>query len=269
MLEIDHYIAARNLEEAYNVLQSQPGATILGGCGYIRLGSRKIKTAIDLAGLDLNFIRETDQSIEIGAMTPLRQLERSTTILHFADGLLSESVKNIVGVQLRSCVTLGGSVAGRFPFSDPIAALLALDAQVEFYKFGTIALQQFINGKAIRDILTKIIIPKRDVRGAFQSMRKIASDYPILNVAVTKSATGYRVVVGSRPGKATLVEEAARYLKENQLNAETIKEAGKLTAQSITFGNNSRGSREYRQAICPVLVSRALIQIEQENNHAA
>ena len=37
--------------------------------------------------------------------------------------VLPRALESIVGVQLRDCVTIGGTVAGRFPFSDPLTAL--------------------------------------------------------------------------------------------------------------------------------------------------
>lgn len=44
---------------------------------------------------------------------------------------MKESLRHIVGVQFRNLATVGGSLWGRFGFSDVLTLLLALDAQVE------------------------------------------------------------------------------------------------------------------------------------------
>jgi len=261
MLEIENIISPLNLDEALTILREVPGSVVLGGCGYLRLGSRKINTAIDLSKVGLDQITETDNGIEIGAMVSLRELEINPLILSYADGLLGRSVANIVGIQLRRCVTIGGSVAGRYPFSDPITALLALDAQLLFQGQGQVLLKDYLEGKGVRDILTKIILPKNAVRAVFTSVRKSATDYAVLNCAVAKDEQGVRIVVGSRPSRAVRVDGAETYLLENGFTAESVKEAGRITAETIQFGDNPRGSALYRKKICPVLIERALLEV--------
>ena len=265
MLQIDNYLYASDLAEAYTTLQTVQGSVVLGGCGYLRLGARKIATAIDLSKLNLDFIRESDGAIEIGAMTSLRSIETSPLASTLWSGVLERALRNIVGVQLRSCVTIGGSVAGRYPFSDPITALMALDARLVFHNRGEVALEEFLAGKGYKDILTRIIIPTDGRSAAFASIRKLQGDYAVLNVAVSRKVDGFRVIVGSRPGKAMNVPIVADYLSKHGLDPKTAIEAGKLAAENLQFGDNPRGSAEYRKAICPVLIQRALTEV----SHAA
>lgn len=261
MLEIENIIFPESLDEALARVRDVPGSVVLGGCGYLRLGSRKIGTAIDLSRLKLDEITESSMGIGIGAMVSLRDLETHSITAQFAAGIMARSVENIVGIQLRKCVTLGGSVAGRYPFSDPITALMALDAELLFHGYGKISLQEYLSGKGLRDILVKIIIPKRDWSGAFTSVRKSATDYAVLNCAVARSGEDYRVVVGSRPSKAVHVTDAENFLAENGLTIETASQAGQLAADNVQFGDNPRGSGEYRRKICSVLVKRALLEV--------
>lgn len=261
MLQIDNYLYASSLTEAYETLQSVPGSVVLGGCGYIRLGTRSISTAIDLSKLELDYVNDTGSTIEIGAMTTLRRFETDPALSCFANGVLKSAVENIVGVQLRNCVTIGGTVAGRYPFSDPLTALLALDTELQFVSHGRVSLEKYLSGKGYKDILEKIIIPQDDRSAAFTSIRKSKTDYAVLNVAVSKSAENYRIVIGSRPGKAMLSTDAADYLAQNGLDEKSASEAGRLAAEQLQFGDNPRGSAEYRQAVCPVLVTRALMEV--------
>jgi CO/xanthine dehydrogenase FAD-binding subunit len=261
MLQIDNYLYASDLAEAYDTLQSVPGSVVLGGCGYLRLGARNIGTAIDLSKLGLDYVKDSGDTVEIGAMTTLRSLETNPLTTSQWNGVLKSAVENIVGVQLRNGVTIGGTVSGRYPFSDPITALLALDTQLQFFKTGLVSLEEYLAGKGYKDILEKIIIPKDGRTAAFTSIRKSKTDYAVLNVAVARSADTYRVVVGSRPGRAIHVVEVAEYLSQKGLDKDTAAEAGRIAAENIQFGDNPRGSAEYRKAICPVLIARTLLEV--------
>lgn len=261
MLEIENIVFPESLDEALTTLREIPGSVVLGGCGYLRLGSRNIGTAIDLSRLGLDTITESATNIEIGAMVSLRDLETNTITAAFAGGVIAKSVENIVGIQLRKCVTLGGSVAGRYPFSDPITALLALDTELVFQGHGRISLQEYLDGKGLRDILVKIIIPKKNWHAVFTSVRKSATDYAVLNCAVAKNGDEYRVVLGSRPSRAVRVTSAEKYLAGKGVTAEMAGDAGQIVADNVQFGDNPRGSGEYRKKICPVLVKRALLEV--------
>lgn len=265
MLQIDNFIYASDLTEAYDILLSVPNSVVLGGCGYLRLGKRSIGTAIDLSKLDLAFISESDGAIEIGAMTTLRAIETHPLTSRLWNGVMKSALSHIVGVQLRACVTIGGTVAGRYPFSDPLTALLALDARLLFHRHGEVSLEDYLAGKAVRDILVKILLPTDGRLAAFTSIRRANTDYAVLNAAVAQTVSGYRLIVGSRPGRAMHAATAADYLVDNGLNDATAVTAGKLAAETLQFGDNPRGSAAYRKAVCPVLIQRALTEV----NHAA
>lgn len=261
MFNIDQLISPSSVADAYRKLQTSPGAVVLGGCAYLRLGDRKIATAIDLASLGLDSVCNGIYDIEIGAMTSLRTLETDPLIQAVGQGILVSAVRDIVGVQLRRAATIGGSVVGRYPFSDLLTALLALDAQLVFYATGTISLEEYLAGKPLADILERIIIPKKVGAAAFICLRKAKTDYAVLNVAVVKNATDFRVVVGSRPARAVRAKEVEQYLHAHGLNPDSIEQAGSLAASTLAFGSNLRGSAQYRQAICPVLIARALTEV--------
>ena len=69
--------------------------------------------------------------------------------------------RHIVGTQFRNGATVGGSIFGRFGFSDILTCLLALDTYVELYHAGVIALSEFVEMPRDNDILVRIIIKKR------------------------------------------------------------------------------------------------------------
>ena len=77
MYTIRQFLCPSSLEEAYQALTAARNNTVLGGCMWLRLGRRAIGTAIDLSALGLDRITDTGDTIEIGAMVSLRQLETS------------------------------------------------------------------------------------------------------------------------------------------------------------------------------------------------
>ena len=60
-----------------------------------------------------------------------------------------------MGVQFRNLATVGGSIFGRFGFSDVLTLFLALDAQVELFQRGTVPLEEFVQMPPDRDVLVR------------------------------------------------------------------------------------------------------------------
>lgn len=261
MLSIDHYVQVTSLAEAYDTLVSVPGSVVLGGCGFLRLGARRIGTAIDLSRLGLDCIAEVGSTVEMGAMTSLRMIETHPLTAGLGNGVLPRALAHIVGVQFRHCATLGGTVAGRYPFSDPLTVLVALDATVQLYRQGQVVLAEYLTAKADPDIVEKIILPRDGRLAAFTSLRRSATDFAVLNVAVARCADGFRLVVGSRPGRARRAATAESYLDQLGLDSTTATRAGRIASEELAFSDNPRGSGAYRRAICPVLVERALMEV--------
>jgi CO/xanthine dehydrogenase FAD-binding subunit len=167
----------------------------------------------------------------------------------------------IVGVQFRNLATVGATVYSRYGFSDLNTALLALNPEVVLYHAGRIPMALFLEQGASKDILEKVIIPKADLRASFKYLRNSSGDYAILNVAVARSRDEWKIVVGARPFRAMIAAEASKCLSGSRLQKEDIERAAKTTADELEFGTNMRSSREYRQAVCEVLVQRAIQEV--------
>lgn len=255
MLKIKEYRKVKDLEEAYELNQKK-SACVLGGMVWLKMGNRMVSTAIDLSGLGLDTIEETEEEFRIGAMTSLRALETHQGLAAYTNGAMKESLRHIVGVQFRNCATVGGSIFGRFGFSDVLTCFLAMDCYVELYKGGIVPLREFVCQKRDRDILVNVII-RKDVRKIrYVSSRRTKTDFPVIACGVAKAGEEWQVSVGARPMKAVLVTE-----KADERNAAEIAE--KLTEQ-VTFGSNMRGSSEYRKALAKVLIRRQIEALMEE-----
>lgn len=260
MITINQYVKAKDLQEAYELLQKNRNNQIIGGMLWLKMQDRMIPTAIDLGNCDLENIVEKEDEIEIGAMVTLRQLEDSSLLEKYFGNLFKDALKDIVGIQFRNMATVGGSVFSRFGFSDVTTALLALNCDVVLYNKKRISLIEFMEMKYDRDILTHIIIKKEALKTCFLCERKSATDLSIINVAVSFDGNNYNIVVGSRPKKAVRKELKVEALPQNS-SLEDISKKAKEVAATYELGSNMRGSKRYREILAEVLIERALKQV--------
>ena len=261
MFTLMELVQPTSLEEAYEILTKRKNNIVIGGSAFLRMGKKRIGTGIDLSALNLNLIEESSDYIEIGSMTTLRDLEVSPILNKYFDGVLPKSVRDIIGVQFRNVVTVGGSVFSRYGFSDLIVGLLALETEVELYKGGRMLLEEFLNKDYEKDILVKLYIKKNNVNAVYKCMRNSRSDYPILNMSVSKTDNNFKICVGARPQRATVAYKASEFLSNNELNEENIVKASEIACEELVFGSNMRASKEYRKAMCKSLVKNALMEV--------
>lgn len=257
MLTIDKYLRAASLEEAYEALQKKNSA-VLGGMLWMRLGNRRIGTAIDLSALGLDGVEDAGDCWRIGAYTSLRTLETHAGLDENFCGVIRDSLCDIVGVQFRNLATVGGSVFGRFGFSDVVTTLLALGASVELFRGGVVSLEEFCGMGRVRDILTHVVLPKKHVVACYRAQRNSATDFPVLNTCAVLDGGVLTVTVGARPLRAVPYRFAVDGAEDASVLAAHIAEE---VARETVFASNSRASEEYRRHLCRVLVRRAVYDV--------
>ena len=261
VLKFGTYVRVGNAAEAYELLQKNRNNKIVGGGIWMRLGSRRVATAIDLSACGLDQIEETETEFRIGAMCTLRQLERHVELNALVNNVFEFAVHDIVGVQLRNLATVGGSIYSRFGFSDVLTMFLAMDCDVELYKGGILPLQEYAQRPYDRDVLVRLIVKKTPMQLYYQSVRNSQTDIPVLTCAAARLETGdYRIAIGARPLRAVRFELPAEpALAAEQLAAQF---AESIKPQIVT-GSNMRGSAEYRR---PFLLSSGMIPFVDTQN---
>ncbi|PIV80496.1 FAD-binding protein [bacterium CG17_big_fil_post_rev_8_21_14_2_50_64_8] len=251
------YLKPRSAAEAAALLAEHRRAVIIGGGAYVRLGSRRIDVAVDLYDAGLDYVRRTPNGLELGAMATFRMLETAPELQDYADGILVRCVERIVGVQVRNITTVGGTLFGRYGFSNLITALLALDAEVALHHAGRMPLGDFLATKPDScDLLTAVFLPDQVWRASWQDMTRTVNDYAVLNVAAARCGDQARVVVGARPGRGVRCPEA-----EAALLAGDADGAAEVAASTLEFGNDVRAGGDYRRELCRTLVARATAEV--------
>ena len=256
MITITEYIRAKSLEEAWQLNQNKKNR-ILGGMLWTRLSDMHINTAIDLAELGLNKIEENNTEFSIGAMVTLRDLEVHSGLNQYTNGAIKDALKNIVGVQFRNMATVGGSIWGRYGFSDVLTIFLALDCYVELYKGGIVSLEAFAKMEYDRDVMVRLIVKKTQGVVVYDAMRNQSTDFPVITCALSQLNGTYKAVIGARPKKAEVYYDTQNRLQDG-LNQEAICLFAQDVAGIAETSSNVRGSKEYRTHLIKVYIERGL-----------
>jgi len=259
MITIQKYIRPESLEEAWQLNQNRRNR-IAGGMLWTKMSRGNVNTLIDLCGLGLDTITETDTEFHIGAMVSLRQLELHEGLNIYTSGMIHDAVKDIVGVQFRNLATVGGSIWGRFGFSDVLTAFLVMDTQVELYKAGLIPLDQFARMPYDRDLLVRLVVKKTPGKFVYSSMRNQKTDFPTLTCAVSEINGQFRLSAGARPFRAAVIRDEAGILA-NGISEASAKEFSVYAASVLHTGSNLRAGAEYRSRLLRVLTERNLLRL--------
>ena len=240
-----------SLEEAYKLVKESPRNKIVAGGLWLKKGNAEADILIDLSQLGLDKIEDKKDYIEIGAMVTQRQFEQSKLVPDMA----KDAVRSIMGPAFRNIATIGGSVFGKFGFSDVITGLLGYQVELVFYREATMSLLDYVKKPGFYDgILTHVRIYKENLKGFFKKVGITALDYPILNIAVTKGKE-YRVVVGSRPLVASRCEKTEAYLNNG---GKDFAKAAEMAVEELKFGDSIATKSDYRKQLALTYVRRGL-----------
>lgn len=261
-MKANSYVRAKSLEEAYSLLKENPLNKILGGGLWLKKGNAQINTLIDLIDLGLDKIEEEDGYVKVGALVSQRDFEKSELVKGCYNGMLNEAVSKIMGPAFRQTATIGGSIIGKYGFSDLITALLACDVKLVFYPSGVKTLDEYLNEPGIsKEILTHILIKECHRKAYFKKVGMTALDYPIVNVAITHCLKHdlYTIAVGSRAGVAALAIDAMEAINNGEKDFDKVAEL----VSKMKFTDSMASKADYREHLAKVYVRRGLEEVNK------
>ena len=94
MFHAKEYVKAESLEQAY-ALNQKKSNVLVGGMMWLKMGNGNRNTVIDLSGLGLDQIEETEEEFRIGCMCSLRDLELHERLNQYFGGVFVRRVKNV------------------------------------------------------------------------------------------------------------------------------------------------------------------------------
>ena len=275
--EFDYY-SPGSLEEAVSLLQQHGfGAKLLAG-GQSLIPAMRFRLSAPEVLIDLNnieeleYIRESNDHLAIGAMTREAMLEESDLVAGRYP-LLADAARVIADPLVRNKATVGGNLAHADPANDHPAAMLAYGA--ELVALGpdgtrTIPIDDFFVGlfeNALEEgeLLTAIRIPAPGPHsgGAYVKAERKVGDYAVSAVAVQLTMEGERCAaarigltnVNPTPMRARSAEEA---LIGQTVSDDVLEAAGQAAAAECDPSQDLRGSVEYKRDLTRVLTKRAI-----------
>ena len=257
---IGRYERPTTMEEAAALVFGEGGVP-LGGGVWTNHATRALGLAVDLSLLGIDGIVDSGDEVTIGAMATIRSLEISPLLERAFGAVFARATEHIVGVQLRNQVTLGGSVAGKYGFSDLVTLLAALGAQLVFHDGTRTGIADFLLAPRDGPFLLAGIAVRKGQTAAFQSLRIAANDFPVLNACAAFDGASWKLAVGSRPAAARLCPAAASLLGNDPApDPGAAGRSGAQAAAELSFGDDLRAKADYRRTICPVLLERAILE---------
>ena len=126
------YFAPKYVQELKKILKKNTDANFLSGGTDLSLTVTKekkdINSIIYMNSIDeLNYIRSNNKYIEVGASTPLIELE-SYIKKYYPD--FTKILKRYGSPQIRNVATVAGNIATASPIGDCLPLLLSLNSQV-------------------------------------------------------------------------------------------------------------------------------------------
>ncbi len=170
------YFAPQNLGEAEKLKNKIRGSIYLAGGTILNWRNAPQASAlIDLKSLSLDGVKDTDQTIEIGAMTTIQDVVDKNV------DFLAQIAENSIVWNIRNIATIGGNVAGKFFISHIQPTLLALKADITYFLEGekkTDPLEKWFEKKT--GIVCSFSIKKSFRKLVFRETLIAESDFPVL-----------------------------------------------------------------------------------------
>lgn len=270
------YVKARELGQVFDLLEQHgDDAKILAG-GQSLIPSLNLRLSrpavlIDINAIpDLQGIRETADSVVVGALTTHVTLETSPVIARHVP-LVATAMPQIAHPAIRNRGTIGGSLAFADPAAELPACSLALDATLILRNRNAerrVKAAGFFHGLFETDlqpgeVLAAIEFPKAtaDHRFAFSELARRHGDYAMVGLAAVAQQSAGRLQnlrlayfgVADRPVSATAA--AACLVREGQPGLETACAA---LADDLSPSGDLNAQPQTKLHLAAVLLRRAM-----------
>jgi carbon-monoxide dehydrogenase medium subunit len=272
------YLAPTDVGEAVKLLTEygKKAAILAGGTDLVAaLNYYEIEPSalVYIGGLGLDYIKEEDGKLVIGAGTTGAQL--------IASGLIAEKFPVLVDAAkthgspaIRSVATIGGNLGTGSPAGDLIPPLIVMDAEVLLVSAGgdrVVPVKDFFTGprETVRkpgELIVEIRVPLQAGKAAFEKLgRRKAQTCALVSATARLEMDGKvckdaRIVLGSMAPTPIRCTKAEEMITGKELDEDLIaKCAAKAIGESSPI-DDQRATAWYRKRAGKALVARAVAQ---------
>ncbi len=267
------YYRAGSVGEAITLLGQNPDAKIIAG-GHSLLPLMKLRLATPAALVDIGRIEELkaiweeNGGVMIGALATHDRIANSDAVKRVAPAV-AEAAAHVGDQQVRNRGTIGGNIAHADPASDLPTVLLALDAEIVvqgpngqrripaadfFVDLMTTSMQP-------DEVLTAVFVPPAP-KSAYVKYAHPASGYAMVGACAALDMDGNTIrrariaIGGATPTPRRLIGVEAGLVGQGLDFVSTVASSA---GQGIDdWMGDIQASSEYRRAITPVFVERAI-----------
>lgn len=273
-----------SVEEACELLAEYPDSrAIAGGTALMVVMKEGVFAPDRLVNLrDLAeehaYVREDGDRITIGALTTMRDVERSPVIAE-ALPVVVDCLREIAGVRVRNSATLGGHLAHADVHLDLPPVLAGYGAEVVISDGQTersLPIEAFMRGYyetalAPDELITAVTVPvpPAGTRGTYRKHRYYSAvDWPCVGVAAFAEWTpdgveDVRVLLNSVGSRPVLRLDGVEDALDGSLSDDGIAAVGRLAADQATPIGDLRGSAAYKERMARVFTERALRDLRE------
>ncbi len=276
------YLRPLRLTEALAWLAEGQPAILAGGTDFYpaRVGRPVTEDVLDITAVaELKGIREETHRWRIGALVTWTGILQARLPRWF--DCLKLVAQEVGGVQIQNAGTVAGNVCNASPAADGVAALLALDAEVELRsRAGTrvLALGDFLLGnrktaRARDELVSAVIVPKRAEASRSTFVKLGARKYLVISIAMAAialdlaadgSILGAAVAVGACSPVARRLPDLERELVGRKPGPGIGESVAARHLVPLAPISDVRGTAEYRSDAVITLLRRALGQLGHE-----
>lgn len=276
------FFAPADLEQACSLLADEAikPLAIAGGTDVMvrfnRHRRRRQETLIYLGKLGLDYIREEDGQVLVGACAPLSKVAASPLIQEKLP-LLAKACSEMASPAVRNAGTLGGNVVSNARFADGVAALTALNATVviatvdgertiDMVGFsGMPAREKLAGGGVVKHFAIDPLRP--DEKWAWEKLRQRKGESrSVVSVCMRASmvggkCSGIRLVVGCMTANPFVSKVAIEMMTGLAPNEALIDQIAIGVLAECEPASDARASAWYREKATAALVRRVLSQL--------
>ncbi|HEX7052395.1 MAG TPA: xanthine dehydrogenase family protein subunit M [Burkholderiales bacterium] len=261
----------RSLSEAFPLLQEDGARPLSGGTALMlmmKAGVLRPARLVSLRRLGLSEMQASRSGLVIGAMTTLRELEKSPEVRRGWPAI-ARTLRTLANVRVRNVATVGGALAHGDPHMDlpPLLCALGASATIAGPRGERRAPVESLYAGYLEttlapgELITHIHVPPLDGRQAayLKCTTRSADDWPALGMAVVLDAKKREasIVVSAATDRPTRLSEVERLFRGKAIDDELLNEAVEA-ARGIDIEGDLHGSAAYKKHLIGVFLKRAI-----------
>ncbi len=272
-----HYHRAGTLEEAARLLDElgEDAKLLAGGQSLIPLMKFRLAAPDHLVDLnfipELNFVREADSGIAVGALARHAQIGDALAAPQWAP--LRDCAWGIADNQVRNRGTLVGSVAEADPSGDWVPVLSTFETRASIVgpaggrelPLSELVLDAYTTALEPSEVIAEVCVaePPASSGGAYVAFKRSAQVYASASAAVHltlqhDACSRARIFLGCVGLTAIHAEQAERELLGQAPDGDGLQKAAEAAAAAADPQSDMRGSADFKRTLIRALVKEAV-----------